>query len=116
MPCPEMTSAEGPVCAVPDETVYVVPPTTMLPLVIESVYPCDSLEVTVRVTVPDAVPFSLGVPTVKNEPCVLVMVIVCPTDRLTAPDMPKGPPGGPDHDVWPLPNPKGSPRWQLVKF
>jgi hypothetical protein len=58
-----MTSAEGPVCAVPDEMVYVVPPTTMLPLVIESVYPWDSLDVTVKVTVPDAVPLLLGVPT-----------------------------------------------------
>ena len=63
VPCPEMMSAEGPVCAVPDETVYVVPPTTMLPLVIESAYPSDSLEVTVKVTVPDAVPLLLGVPT-----------------------------------------------------
>jgi hypothetical protein len=58
-----MTSAEGPVCAVPDEMVYVVPPTTTLPLVIESVYPSDSLEVTVNETVPDAVPLSFGVPT-----------------------------------------------------
>ena len=58
-----MTSAEGPVCAVPDEIVYVVPPTTMLPLVIESVYPADSFDVTVKVTVPDAVPLLLDVPT-----------------------------------------------------
>jgi hypothetical protein len=35
----------------------------MLPLVIESVYPSDSLDVTVKVTVPDAVPLLLGVPT-----------------------------------------------------
>jgi len=35
----------------------------MLPLVIERVYPSDSFEVTVKVTVPDAVPLLLGVPT-----------------------------------------------------
>jgi hypothetical protein len=58
-----MTSAEGPVCAVPDEMVYVVPPTTILPLVIESVYPSDNLDVAVKVIVPDAVPLLLGVPT-----------------------------------------------------
>jgi len=58
-----MRSALGPVCAVPDETVYVVPPTTRLSLVIESVYPPVSLEVTVKVIVPDAVPLLLGVPT-----------------------------------------------------
>jgi len=57
-----MRAALGPVCAVPDETVYVVPPTTRLPLVIESVYPPVSLEVTVKVIVPDAVPLLLGVP------------------------------------------------------
>ncbi len=68
VPCPEMASAEGPACAVPDEIVYVVPPTTMLPLVMERVYPAESLDVTMNVTVPDAVPLSLGVPTTKYVP------------------------------------------------
>ena len=95
VPCPEMTSAEGPVCAVPDEMVYVVPPTTMLPLVIESVYPSDSLDVTVRVTVPDAVPLLFVVPMALYEPLVLVTVIVCPTVRLAAEGMPKERPVGP---------------------
>ena len=62
VPCPVMSSAMGPVCAEPDEIVYVVPPTTMLPLVMENVYPSDSLDVTVKVTVPDAVPLVVGVP------------------------------------------------------
>ena len=62
MPCPDMRSALGPVCAVPDEMVYVVPPTTRVPLLIESVYPSVSLAVTVNVMVPDAVPLLLGVP------------------------------------------------------
>ena len=63
MPCPDIASARGPVCAEPDEMVYVVPPTTMLPLVMDRVYPSDSFEVTVKVTLPDAVPLLLGVPT-----------------------------------------------------
>ena len=95
VPCPEMMSAEGPVCAVPDEMVYVVPPTTMLPLVIESVYPSDSLDVTANVTVPDAVPLLLGVPTAWYEPLELVTVIVCPTVKLAAEGMPNEWPTGP---------------------
>jgi hypothetical protein len=35
----------------------------MLPLLMESVYPAESLDDTVKVTVPEAVPLSLGVPT-----------------------------------------------------
>jgi hypothetical protein len=54
-----MESAEGPVCAVPAEMVYVVPATTMLPLVIERVYPLLSFDVTVKVIAPEAVPLSL---------------------------------------------------------
>jgi len=65
VPCPDITLAKGPVCAVPDEMVYVVPPTTTLPLVMERVYPSDSFEVTVKVKVPDAVPLFSRVPTTK---------------------------------------------------
>jgi hypothetical protein len=35
---------------------------TKLPLVRESVYPAESLDVTVNVSVPEAVPFVLDVP------------------------------------------------------
>jgi len=73
-PCPTIVSAKGPICAVPEEMVYVVPPTTMLPLVIERVYPCESFEVTVKVIVPEAVPLFVGVPTSKYEPWELVTV------------------------------------------
>lgn len=81
-PCPVRVVAAGSVCADPDEMVYVVPSTTTLPWVIESVYPDASLPVTVKVTLPDAVPVSLASPTTKYLPCVLVTVIVCPTVRL----------------------------------
>ena len=63
VPCPDIESAAGAICAVPDEMVYVVPPTTMLPLVMERVYPSDNFDVTVNVIVPDAVPLLLGDPT-----------------------------------------------------
>ena len=63
VPCPAIVLARGPVCAEPDEMVYVVPPTTMSPPVMDRVYPSDSFEVTVKVTPPDAVPLSLVVPT-----------------------------------------------------
>jgi hypothetical protein len=55
---------------------------TMLPLVIERVYPSASLDVTVNVSEPEAVPLLLGVPMTWNLPWTLVIVIVCPTVRL----------------------------------
>jgi hypothetical protein len=61
-PCPVMLVAEGLIMAEPDEMVYVVPPTTTLP-VIESVYPSARLLETVKTSEPDAVPFVLVVPT-----------------------------------------------------
>ena len=78
-----MVAAPRPIWAVPDETVYVVPATVRLPLLIESVYPAASLPVTVNVSVPEAVPLVLGVPETKYLPAVLVIVNVCPTDTLT---------------------------------
>lgn len=66
-----------------------------LPLVIESVYPSESCAVTVKVTVPDAVPLSLGNPGTQNSPWVLVTVIVCPTVKLAVLWKLKEPPKGP---------------------
>ena len=60
---------------------YVVPLTLRLPLVMERLYPPANLPVTVKVTVPDAVPFSDLSPTTVKWPCVLVMVMTCPTER-----------------------------------
>jgi hypothetical protein len=57
--------------------------TVTLPLVNERVYPSVRFPVTVKVRVPEAVPFSLGVPTTKYLPSVLVIVIICPTETLT---------------------------------
>jgi hypothetical protein len=64
-------------------TVYAVEPIVTLPLVSESVQPAVSLPVTVKVKVPEAVPLSLGVPTRKYLPRVLVIVIACPTEMFT---------------------------------
>jgi hypothetical protein len=83
VPCPEMLFAEGFIWADPDETVYVFPFTAMLPLLSESVYPSARLPVTVKVRVPEAVPFSLGSPTTWYTPCVLVSAMVWPTDTFT---------------------------------
>ena len=63
-----MAFAKGPISADPEETVYVVPSTTMVPLVRDSVYPLASLPVTVNVSVAEAVPFLLGVAYSKNLP------------------------------------------------
>lgn len=82
-PWPVIWSANVPICAEPEETVYVAPLTVRLPLVSESVYPCESFAVAVKVSVPEAVPLLLGVPITKYFPCVLVIVMVCPTARLT---------------------------------
>ena len=91
-----ITSAARPIWAEPDETVYVVPSTVKVPLVRESMYPCESFPVTVKVRVPDAVPFLVGVtPTVLKVPWVLVMVMVWPAVMLTAEYWPPGPPGPP---------------------
>jgi hypothetical protein len=54
--------ADGFISAEPDEIVYVVPSITTVPLM-ESVSPAVSLPVTVKVIVPEAVPFSLESPT-----------------------------------------------------
>jgi len=61
--------------------VYVVPLTLRLPAVMERVYPLANLPVTVKATVPDAVPFfELSLTTLK-WPDVLVMLMTCPTVR-----------------------------------
>jgi len=109
-----MESAKGPVCAVPDEIVNVVPPTTMLPLVIESVYPCASSDVIVNVIVPEAVPLLDEVPTTKYEPWELVTVIVWPNVRLTVFWVAKGPPGGPAQAPFSGPNPVPGLCWHLA--
>src|SRR5580704_10139908 len=60
---------------------YVVPLTLKFPAVMERVYPLANLPVTLKVTVPDAVPFSDLSPTTLKWPCVLVMLMTCPTVR-----------------------------------
>lgn len=81
---------------------------------IERVYPSVSLDVTVKVIVPEAVPFVLGAPKAENEPWELVSVIVCPTVRLAAYGMPKEQPRGPDQLEWSVPDSKSRPLWQAV--
>lgn len=82
-PWPDTPDAPRFIWAVPDAMVYVVPATFTLPLVTESVYPSDSLPVTVNVSVPDAVPLVLRLFGTKYSPELLVMVNVCPTEMLT---------------------------------
>ena len=62
VPCPEIVVAEGLKTAEPDETVYVVAPTTTLPDT-ERVYPSVRLPETVKTREPDAVPFVFVLPT-----------------------------------------------------
>ena len=61
-----------------------------LPLVIVKVWPWERSPVTLKVIVPEAVPFELEVPNVRYSPDVLEKVIVCPTERFTS--------------LWPCPN------------
>src|ERR1700733_7833271 len=60
---------------------YVVPLTLKFPAVMERVFPLANLPVTVKVTMPDAVPFSDLSPTTLKWPDVLVMLMTCPTVR-----------------------------------
>ena len=84
VPCPEMVLADGLITPEPDATVYVVEPTTTLP-VMESVYPAVRLPETVKTREPDAVPFVLVLPTTTYCPEVLLKVIACPTETATLP-------------------------------
>jgi len=59
VPCPDIITPVGSICADPDDIVYVVPAMLRLPLVIEKVYPCESFPVTVKVRVPEVVPLVL---------------------------------------------------------
>ncbi len=101
VPCPDIVVPVGSIWADPDDIVYVVLVMLRLPLVIDSVYPCESFPVTVKVRVPEAVPLVLELSTVVYSPEVLVTVMVCPTEKFTwlccwsnQPPCCIGPPGG----------------------
>ncbi len=68
VPWPDIVVAPRFIWADPDEILYVVPATVRLPPLSDRVYPCVSSPVTVKVTVPEAVPFVLELPTVRYSP------------------------------------------------